>query len=404
MIFIYNPSASKDTVRLFDHLGSLGWIGFASFSLWFLLIFTEKKKILKTRMIYSLIFILPLLLIYKQWTGFLTADYMKQSWGWRSVWSESIWTYLFYFYYLSFILIGFYLVLNFGRKTEEPVKKKQVKIIFVTALISLIFSTFTDIILPESHIGAIPTSLGNVFTLIWASGMVYAIAKYRLMLITPVAAAKNIISTMADSLILLDRQGNIASANKATLDLSGYGENELTGKPVEIFFSEKDFKNTLLDKAIRKEIIRNYELGFKTKTKDIIPILFSSSTIMDQAGGIAGIVCIIKDITERQQAEEALKKSQQEFASLFHSSPEALVYFDENTNIINVNPRFTQLFGYSLKEIKGRDLDDGIIHPSDKLEEGKKLTIKGLEGYLNYETIERKKTALYSLCPSLLIH
>ena len=199
LIFIYNPSASKDTVRLFDHLGSLGWIGFASFSLWFLLIFTEKKKILKTRMIYSLIFILPLLLIYKQWTGFLTADYMKQSWGWRSVWSESIWTYLFYFYYLSFILIGFYLVLNFGRKTEEPVKKKQVKIIFVTALISLIFSTFTDIILPESHIGAIPTSLGNVFTLIWASGMVYAIAKYRLMLITPVAAAKNIISTMADS-------------------------------------------------------------------------------------------------------------------------------------------------------------------------------------------------------------
>jgi PAS domain-containing protein len=263
LIFIYNPSASKDTVRLFDHLCSLGWIGFASFSLWFLLIFTEKKKILKTRMIYSLIFILPLLLIYKQWTGFLTADYMKQSWGWRSVWSESIWTYLFYFYYLSFILIGFYLVLNFGRKTEEPVKKKQVKIIFVTALISLIFCTFTDIILPESHIGAIPTSLGNVFTLIWASGMVYAIAKYRLMLITPVAAAKNIISTMADSLILLDRQGNIASANKATLDLSGYGENELTGKPVEIFFSEKDFKNTLLNKVIREETIKNYELGFK---------------------------------------------------------------------------------------------------------------------------------------------
>jgi len=47
-IFINNPSASKDTVRLFDNIGSVGWIGFASFSLWFLLIFTEKKKILKT--------------------------------------------------------------------------------------------------------------------------------------------------------------------------------------------------------------------------------------------------------------------------------------------------------------------------------------------------------------------
>jgi len=389
-IFINNPSASKDTVRLFDNIGSVGWIGFASFSLWFLLIFTEKKKILKKRVIYPLIFILPLLLIYTQWAGLLTVDYIQQSWGWRNVWSDSIWTYLFYLYYLSFILIGLFLILNFGRKTEEPIKKKQVKIIFVTTLIILILGTLTDVILPKLNIYIFPP-LGNVITLIWAFGMVYAIVKYRLMLITPIAAAKNIISTMADSLILLDRQGNIASVNKATLDLSGYGENELTGKSVEIFFSEKDFKNTLLDEAIRKEAIRNYELGFKTKTKDNIPVLFSSSTIMDQAGGIAGIVCIIKDITERQQAEEAIKKSQQEFASLFHSSPEALVYFDENTNIVNVNPRFTQLFGYSLKEIKGRNLDDGMIHPLKKMEEGKRMSINASEGYLNFETVRKKK-------------
>ena len=390
LIFIYNPIASKDTVRLFDNLGSLGWISFASFFLWFALIFTEKKKILKTRMIYPLIFILLLLLIYKQWTGFITVDYIQRPWGWESVWSESIWTYLFFLYSLLFLAIGLYLILNFGRKTEEPIKKKQARIIFIAALISVTISTLTDIILPILDIRILP-SLANVLALIWVSGIVYAIAKYKLMVITPVAAAENIISTMADSLILLDRQGNIASANKATLDLSGYGEDELIGKPVEVFFTEKGFKSTLLNKAIKKETIRNYELGFKTKTKDIIPILFSSSTIMDKAGGIAGIVCIIKDITERKQVAEAVKKSQQEFASLFHSSPEALVYFDENTNILNVNPRFTQLFGYSLKEIKGRNLDDGMIHSSDKLEEGKKLTIKGLKGYINYETIRKKK-------------
>jgi diguanylate cyclase (GGDEF)-like protein/PAS domain S-box-containing protein len=389
-IFIYNPSASKDTVRLFDNLGSLGWISFSSFFLWFALVFTEKNKILKTRMIYSLIFIPPLLFIYTQWAGFLTVDYIQRHWGWESVLSDSIWTYLFFLYSLLFLAIGLYLILNFGRKTEEPIKKKQARIIFIAALISVTISTLTDIILPILDIHILP-SLANVFALIWVSGIVYAIAKYKLMVITPVAAAENIISTMADSLILLDRQGNIASANKATLDLSGYGEDELIGKPVEVFFVEKGFKSTLLDKAIKKEIIRNYELGFKTKIKDIIPILFSSSTIMDKAGGIAGIVCIIKDITERKQVEEAIKKSQQEFASLFHSSPEALVYFDENTNILNVNPCFTQLFGYSLKEIKGRNLDDGMIHPSDKLEEGKKLTIKGLKGYINYETIRKKK-------------
>jgi len=309
LIFIYNPNIPKDTAILFGNITSIGWTNFPIFFLWFALIFTEKKKILKTKIIYPLIFILPFLFIYKQWTGFLRVDYIKQLWGWRGVWSGSIWTYLFYLYYLSFIATGLYLILNFGRKTEEPLKKKQAKIIFVAMLVSLILGTLTDVILPELNIRMIPPSLGNLITLIWASGMTYAITKYKLMVITPVAAADNIISTMTDSLILLDRQGNVASVNKATLDLSGYGKDELEGKSVEIFLVEKNFKNILLDKAIKKETIRNYELNFKTKTGDNIPVIFSSSTMMDEAGGMAGIVCIIKDITERKQAEDALKKA-----------------------------------------------------------------------------------------------
>jgi len=307
LIFIYNPRASKDTVMLFDNVGSIGWISFASFFLWFALIFTEKKKILKTRIIYPLIFILPFLLIYKQWTGFLIVDYIKQPWG--KVWSDSIWAYLFYLYYLSFMAIGLYLILNFGRKTEEPLKKKQAKIIFTTGIIVLILASLTDVLFPNLNIYTIPP-LANVIVLIWAFGIACAIVKYKLMVITPVAAADNIISTMADSLILLDRQGNIASVNKATLDLSGYGKDELEGKSVEIFFREKDFQNTLLDRAIKKEAIRNYELGFKTKTGDNIPVIFSSSTMMDEVGGMAGIVCIVKDITERKRMEDQLIQSE----------------------------------------------------------------------------------------------
>jgi diguanylate cyclase (GGDEF)-like protein/PAS domain S-box-containing protein len=392
-IFIYNPRATKDIVILFDNISSIGWVSFASFSLWFALIFTEKKKILKTRIIYLSIFALPLLFIYKQWTGFLTVDYIKQSWGWGSVWSDSIWAYLFFLYYLSFIIVGLYLILKFEGETEEKLKKKQAKIIFITALFSLVFSTVSDVIFPELNIRTIPLhSLGNVITLIWAFGIVYAIAKYKLMVITPVAAAESIISTMADSLILLDSKGNITTVNKATLDLSGYGKDELKGKSIELFFREKDFKGTLLDKAIKGESIRNEELGFETKTGDNIPVIFSSSTMMDKAGGIVGIVCIIKDITQRKQVEEAIKKSQQEFASLFHNGPEALVYLDENSNILNVNPRFTELFGYTLKEIKARNINEGFIHPPDKIGEGKEVDkIVLSKGYYICETIRKKK-------------
>ncbi|MBA7561707.1 hypothetical protein ES708_03347 [subsurface metagenome] len=94
---------------------------------------------------------------------------------------------------------------------------------------------------------------------------------------------------------------------------------------------------------------------------------------------------------KRKKTEENLKKSQQEFASLFNSSPQALVYLDPKSNILNLNSRFTELFGYTLKEVKGRNLDDGMIHSLDKMKEGKWLTEKALKGHFYYETVRKKK-------------
>ena len=509
-IFLYNPDISKDTAILSDNIASIGWIGFAGIFLWFALIFTEKKKILRTKVIYLFIFILPLLLIYKKWTGLITADYIKLPWGWGSVWSDSIWTYLFYFYFLTFALMGLYLILSFWRNSEDALKKKQAKIIFIVSLVSLIFGSLIDVIFPVFTILKIP-SLTDLIALFWAGGLVYAIVKYKFMIITPATAAENIISTMADSLILLDREGKIDTVNEALLNLSGYLRDELTGKSVEIFFPEKDFKDTLLAKAHRKVIISNYEPNFQTKTGENVPVLFSSSHIINQ-GIIAGIVCIIKDITERKKAEEALKKSeaynrsiievipdiifriskqgvyldviasseemlflpknkllgknlrdtlpektvvrtlsyinkaikseslqvfeyelevpagnlwfearllpfgkeevfilirnitekkkmeeslrnsQQEFASLFQSNPEATIYLDKKGNIKNINSRFTELFGYTLEEIKGIKVDSGLIQPPDKMKESTELTQKAFKGdYISIETIRKKK-------------
>jgi diguanylate cyclase (GGDEF)-like protein/PAS domain S-box-containing protein len=73
------------------------------------------------------------------------------------------------------------------------------------------------------------------------------------------------------------------------------------------------------------------------------------------------------------------------------NSPEAIVYQDEKGNIIDINPRFTELFGYNLNEVKGRNLDNGMIHPPEKMEEGKWMTEKALKGKFYYETIRKKK-------------
>jgi diguanylate cyclase (GGDEF)-like protein/PAS domain S-box-containing protein len=174
------------------------------------------------------------------------------------------------------------------------------------------------------------------------------------MLITPTTAAENIISTMADSLILLDREGKIVDINKAMLDLSGYRKDELTGKSVEVLFQEKDFKNTLLEKSSRKATISNYELNFQTKTGENIPVLFSSSTINDYGGGIAGIVCIIKDITERKKVEDRLREEENLFNTLMDNISDSIYFKDKEKRFIRVNKAKAEHSGLAPEEMIGK--------------------------------------------------
>jgi PAS domain S-box-containing protein len=95
---------------------------------------------------------------------------------------------------------------------------------------------------------------------------------------------------------------------------------------------------------------------------------------------------------QQKKTEEALRQSRQEFISIFRDNPEAIVYVDEKGEILDINLRFSELFGYSLKEIKGKNINSGIIHPPDKIEEGKDIDNKASsKGYVNFETIRKKK-------------
>jgi len=195
----------------------------------------------------------------------------------------------------------------------------------------------------------------------------------------------------------MDINGCITFFNEFAQKFFGYTEDEILGKNVvgtivpEMDSSYRDLK------AMIKDIIKNPEKYAVNENENIcrngerVWILWDNKGVFDKDGHISEILCIGNDITDRKQAEEALRRSQQEFLLLFRSSPEGLAYLDEKGNILEINPRFTELFGYTLQEVRGRNIDDGMIHPPDKIEEGKRLTKRSLEGYFNYETIRKKK-------------
>ncbi|MCJ7719524.1 PAS domain S-box protein, partial [Candidatus Bathyarchaeota archaeon] len=85
-----------------------------------------------------------------------------------------------------------------------------------------------------------------------------------------------------------------------------------------------------------------------------------------------------------------IRESQQMFERLFIDNPEAAVHLDSSFHILNVNPRFMRLFGYSLNEIKGKHINDAIV-PKDKMEEAVVFDERASKGEIYHEDTVRKR-------------
>jgi PAS domain S-box-containing protein len=108
------------------------------------------------------------------------------------------------------------------------------------------------------------------------------------------------------------------------------------------------------------------------------------------------IAAVLRDISERKKMEEVLRQSEQKFKSLFERSPEALAYVDSKLEILDINPSFTELFGYTREEALGKDLDNLIV-PADKENEAEELNEKAIKGNVHHDTV--RKTKQGSLVP-----
>lgn len=118
----------------------------------------------------------------------------------------------------------------------------------------------------------------------------------------------NVINSMLNTLIVINTDETIQRVNPAILNLLGYEEKELIGKPISRIFPKEGslFSRTELDKLNHKDFIKKEEKVYLSKDLKKIPVLFSSSVMYDAKGEIQGIVCVAQDISERKQAEEAL--------------------------------------------------------------------------------------------------
>lgn len=157
-----------------------------------------------------------------------------------------------------------------------------------------------------------------------------------------------------DNIARYDCKAHILYANPTLERTLGRTSADLTGKtPVEIVPGElfEDYQQTILYVGATGEST-SYEQIVPAGEEQRPPIHFIRLVAeMGADGTPVGVLAVGRDITDIKRAEENLRIT----ASVFDNSQEALLITDANNIIIEVNPAFTRITGFSRDEVLGRN-------------------------------------------------
>ena len=121
----------------------------------------------------------------------------------------------------------------------------------------------------------------------------------------------NILASMSDALLVVDKDGCIKRVNPALLNLLGYTEAALLGAPWHQLLVDADITQVIQDRLTADESFNGLQTELSARDGRRIPVALSGAALRSGAGVKEGQVFLAQDITERQRAEKLLHSQQQ---------------------------------------------------------------------------------------------
>lgn len=173
-----------------------------------------------------------------------------------------------------------------------------------------------------------------------------------------------IFDNSAVAIMLTDERECVVSWNKYAETLLEMGEDELRNKPVAMLYPPDEWKKIRVENIRDKGTQQNLETKMYKKNNELIDVDLSLSVFKNDAGDITGSIGVIKDITERKQAEKKLKESEEKYEGLFESTTDGMLVLDARGEILDVNSRALELFGLKEEHMTGGNfLSMGLLTP-----------------------------------------